>query len=1085
MEDEIKRVTTLLSPTEDGRIKDIKQKLFFFLAYCDTYHDFSSDRPVKGEGKSVSKGDVGNRSEFIKTIITMMEGAESAPFIQLIEELKTNRGYTFENNVCIDFSSLPNSYILNKFSNVTPVGTDGATSESDRSIISNYLYSIHSLPIGTNQQTEYLKKNNFISGVPEAKASLIDIYIPASNYSDGVIPVNLIKFFKKVFIEYVDKDALKFVEDAASFPRELFGGHLLNFRKIVTTQTKWDPAGLSLSQFEANNTVNKHKVMAPSFLAANGSSAGIDEANLSQNYFNQTTDRLILQDGQVRNINKAGPSVNHLFMHMILEKSTLPELIKNKYKQMIKVSKLDSKKNLVEPLLPGAGNQDAYKDQRLRKLTTSKRTGDYENIHSAIEAGALMITGDEPAFTYAKMNKCPAIYHINTKANHTFKLYIPPPINETERRLKIEENLMTGLILQSLELRTLFGATTEFYKGYLNNLKEVIFSGDILVAGRADLGRLLQAYFIKEINENQEFFNDLKTACKLYKTLTDIDPADIKGYSYADLLQLVESETALVNDLMQRNAEINLSDKMNKIKKKIPSRFTVGASIMSEYYLFKPFDEEQRGEAFLEKNIDGYLVKYNFEPGTFFPEYKYLEGNFEGLARYLRINEKTTNQSLIAKNMRIIIEVLDDFGFNSFDQVNMYLQDNVGDILTEINRLIAPEGGRMHKNTKTTRNIHKLKLSKTKTAKNHTKHYYKSLHSKISRLNPSKIPFGFTPKEYADILVYRIIINNCIHRINMKNNSSKVIEESIKSKVSEEAMLPIQYTVQTAGELSKHIELHNYCVYLYTNSIEPFLKKHLFTDRTPSQTPRSVHQNFMLSVIGGSFLEDLEVLLGDIIGSPTFTSLDTSSSLGLFHGMIETASIAITSIFKKIYKSYLIPTSIIKIARETGKKGDVTAQSIINGYTYYINKEKYNDDFFNYVTDICIFLNNTIIYRRNGFNLERDAVEQEINTIIDHHPEEILSEETVNELRRFLEKYVKFAINDYIEFGDFEAAEARAAERAAEGAAAAAEDDGEDDDSAEAPEGEGGSFHIKPRIRRRKRNGSPRRLTLRNSLKHK
>ena len=1063
---EIRRVTTLLSPTEVGRLKDLKQKLFFFLAYCDTYHDFSSDRPVKGEGKSVTKGDVGNRSEFVKQMITIMEGDQSAPFIQLIDELRTKKGCTFENNVCIDFSLLPTSNILNKFSNdIPPAGDDGVVPESDREIISNYLYDIHSLPIRTNQQTEYFKKNNFIGGIPEAKASLIDIYIPASNYNTSDIPENLIQFFKQVFSQCLEGDVLKFVEDAASFPRELFGGRLHNFRKIITTQTKWDPAGLSLSQFETNNVIKNHNVMAPSFLAEKGSSAAIQEESLSLNYFNQATDRLILEGGQVRNINKAGPSVNHLFMHMILEKPGLLEATKNKYKQMIKVSKLDSKKNLVETLLPGAGNEDADKGQRLRKLTTSKRTGDYENIHSAIEAGALMITGDEPAFTYAKMNKCPAIYHINTNANHTFKLYIPPPLDEEENRQKIQQNLTTSLLLQCLELRTLFGATTDFYKGYLRNIQEVLFSRNILVAGRADLGFLLQAYFIKEFDENRQFFNDLQSACNLYHTLQNINLAEIRGYSYDQLFNLVQEETELVDELNANNTQINLRETMARIKKKIPNRFTVGASIMSEYYLFKPFDEGQRGEAFLEHVNNGTHVKYTFEPGTFFPEYKYLEGNFEGIARYLRINEKTANESLKAKNQKIIKEVINEFGFNDFADVYTYFNNNIVPINTEITTLLAAQGGRMPKNMHSiTRNIHKLTETKTKTAKNHTKNYYKSLHSKISRLSHSKIPFGFTPKEYADILVYRIIINNCIHRINMKNGHSKIIKESVMSQ----AMIPKQYAVQTAGNLSGHMELHNYCVYLYTNSIEPFLKKHLFTERINAGgaqvelTTRSVHRNILFSIVGGSYFEDLEVLLGDIVGSPTFISLGRGGSPRLFHNMIETATIAITSIFTKLNKSYSKNDSSINVARETAAFGDqpINVSELIAAYNHYTNLEIYDDRFFYYISYTCMFLNNIIIYHDAGFYWKRPNIEQSLNNIIDNDEEAILSDANHNGIWDLLNIYVKFAIDDYINFGNFE------------------EHNG-------AMLTEGGSFQIKPKVHRRKRNGSPRRLTLRNSLKHK
>jgi hypothetical protein len=292
----------------------------------------------------------------------------------------------------------------------------------------------------------------------------------------------------------------------------------------------------------------------------------------------------------------------------------------------------------------------------------------------------------------------------------------------------------------------------------------------------------------------------------------------------------------------------------------------------------------------------------------------------------------------------------------------------------------------------------------------------------------------------------------------MKNSHSKGIEESIKSKVSEEAILPIQYTVQTAGELSEHKELHNYCVYLYTNSIEPFLKKHLFTDGT--QTSRSVHQNMLLSIIGGSFFEDLEVLLGDIVGSPTFISMGRGSP-DLFQNTIEIANTAITSIFTKINNSYSKRDSQIRVAIETGQKGalGITTKDFIEQYKSYKNLQTYTDDFFDYVNIICNFLDMNIIYEDSGFDVRRDQVEPLLNNIIDYYAAEDLPADNEG-IWKVLQDYVKYAIDDYIEFGDYEAAAA--------GAAA-----------------EGGSFQIKPRVHRRKTNGSPRRRTLRNSLNYK
>jgi hypothetical protein len=1099
----IQRVTTLLSPGADDTLQAIKKKLFFLLAYCDTYHDFSNDRPVKGEGKSVSKSDVGmHRSDYVKWMIRAMEGAQAEQFVRLIGELRPARGLTFENNVGREFSSLPASYILNEFPGPTTDAeraaaqeNGGANDMTDRGKIRNYLYKIHSLPPGSNQQYQCLKKEHF-AAIPEAKSSLIEINIPAANYSTGTVPANLIAFLQAVFPQCRDGEVLKFVEDAASFPRELFTGRLGQFRKIVTTQTKWDPAGLSLSQFEANMARSVHNVMAPSFLAAEGSTAAIAPAALLLNYFNQGNDTLIRPGEAPRNITKAGPSVNHLFMHMIIEKEGLPELTKNKYKQMIKVSKLDSKKNLVETAFPDAGTGNtAARGTRLRKLTTSKRTGDYENIHSAIEAGALMFTGDEPAFTYAKLNQCPAVYHINTKAAHLFKLYIPPPADPAVNARKIQENLTTGLLLKCLELRNTFGATAAFYTGFLRNLKDVVFSANIYVAGSDEVGRLLQKYFINEFRENREFFAELKNACAVYRTLNITTPeATLRTYTYEQLNQLVTQEAALVAGIQGRNQD--LISKMEMIKRKIPSRFTGSPSSPADFNLFREFTAGESGEAFLHNFMPKPVGspqnsgKYHIEPGTFFPEYKYIENNFEGIARYLRINARTENAVLRAKNNRIIQEVLDDFGIASIPGEGT-LADDIRSVRDEIEALVAPVGGRIHRNTAT--QVKRRSNSKTRTAKNHTSaQYYNTLHSKISRLPASDVPFDFTPSEYADILVYRIMINNCIHTINMREGHSKLIapmetiripeqEDILISKYPEYQDMPQE--IQSGGALSDHRELHEYCVYLYTNSIEPFLRKHLFTDRIniaeaggaggagARYTPEIVHHNILLSIVGGSYFEDLEVLLGDIVGSPEFAYLGRHGSAHLFNGMIDIANIAITGIFTKIQTSYGTPTYFIKLASHEGAvPGGIQVnlqRDIIDVYTAYMNKLTYDDTFFTYVTNICSFLLNIILHDKTAV-IPREEIEPKLNDIIDklHIGDAPLSTETVRALWPHLQNYMKYAINDYMDFGNFGGGgEAPARGAAAEPGGGAA--------------GHGGSFKIKPRVQRRKRNGSPRRKSLR------
>ena len=1089
----IQPVTTLLSPKAGDPIANLKKKLFYFIAYCDTFHDFSSDRPVKGEGKSVSKSDIGmHRSDFVKWMIRTMEGDQAEPFIRLIEKLRPQSGYTFENNVGREFSLLPTSYILDKFTGPNPTNPEqlrleldrgGANDMTERGRIRNYLYEIYSLPPGSNQQYQCLKKDNFADpAIPQAKSSLIEINIPAAIYSTGVVPGNLIAFLGTVFPQCRlggQGTPIKFVEDAASFPRELFGGMLGHFKKVITTQTKWDSAGLSLSQFDENSIPTVNNVMAPSFLAARGSASDISGGALVLNYFNQSNDTLFREGEDPKRITKPGPSVNHLFMHMIVEKDGLPDALKMKYKQLIRVSRFDSKKNLVEPLLAAAGEAEPIaKGQRLRKLTTSKRTGDYENIHSAIEAGALMFTGDEPAFTYAKLNKCPAVYHVNTNASHVFKLYIPPPPNPEDNERKIRENLTTGLLLQCLELRNTFGATAAFYKGYLKNLKNVVFSGNITVAGSAEVGRLLQLYFIKEFDANNEFFKELKKACDIYKNLNIISPeAVIRDYNYEQLKELVDRESLLIPGIAERNQAIKFSNIMALIKKKIPSRFTGSVSSPADYKLFRPFEEEERGDGFLVRAG----IKYALEPGTFFPEYKHVESNFEGIARYLRLNTKTANPSLIAKNNRIIQEALAEFEIDAIPQVGQ-LDATIAQKFAEIDTLVRQAGGRFFNGTKLTRKknipgrkkiterkkilgrkklpVRKyINIDETSAYKHgYTEEYYSSLYLKILSLPASNIPFGFTPKEYADIVLYRIMINNCIHKINMKyENSTPGIPE-----VND--MSPPNIPRESSKLLADKGDIYKYCSSLYTNSIEPFLRKHFFTDMLEAgeYTPERIYQNILLSIVGGSYFEDLEVVLADIISSPDFAYLAPSQSSHNYKIMVDTASVTLRTIFTKIHLSHANPMYDIRLRFDDNC---VSALNIIKeNFDTHRKLEIYTDNFFKYIYYLCLFLNNSIAHDKEKTVVSREVCEAAFNPIIQNDAP--LSIELVKSLMPSLENYVKYAINDYVDFGNFSGG----GEGPAASAAAAAQ--------AAAAAGHGGSFQMKPRIRRRKRNGSPRRKSL-------
>ena len=116
-------VTTLLSSTiplnigiPEGVTDKIRFFLFFLIAYCDTFHDFSSNRPIKGEGKSVSKEDVGNRADFVKNIIKQMEPEIQEYIIKNWEKYSSLEGFYMTN-----IRSSRSNFIQGKKNNNKPI----------------------------------------------------------------------------------------------------------------------------------------------------------------------------------------------------------------------------------------------------------------------------------------------------------------------------------------------------------------------------------------------------------------------------------------------------------------------------------------------------------------------------------------------------------------------------------------------------------------------------------------------------------------------------------------------------------------------------------------------------------------------------------------------------------------------------------------------------------------------------------------------------------------------------------------------------------------------------------------------------
>lgn len=1114
-------IDTLLSPTLPAEA-EWKRYLFYMIAYCDTWHDFSKERPLEGEGRSVSKTDVPDRPAFVMSIIEEM----NSEFIskQIIEALKPGRGFSFENNVGKEFLRATDNIILGKIPDV-----------AIRTNIENYIKGLFTITeLKDTNQYEYLSLSNFNSevSVPPKESSLIEITIPASVYSAGTVPDNIIKFLRILYPESTEgyvlgsgpphTGPLRFIEDAASFPRELFTGKLGNFKKVVTTQTRWDPAGLSMSGFEGNTIPTNEKVIAPSFLAEYHNSHNITEEELNSYYFDQAKNTLIRPDRGELMITKAGPSVNHIFMHMILEKQGLPDLVKNKYKAMINAAKVESKKNMTLPLDAMAGGVVAeQRAERLRKLAASKRSGDYENIHSAIRTKAIMFTGDEPAFTYGVLNKCRMIYHVNTRGTHTFKVFIPPPEDENDLKAQKLKTRRNGLILEASELLKIFGATTRFYNEYLTNISTVLFSKlPVSVCGDPEVGRILQMYFVNELLNEKPFFEQLRKACKLYEKL-GIPPITYDGLLQMDveaLEKVVADEKARIGGIYEEGT--TLLNKINEIRKKVPLRFTVLGQNRCNPLKATIFEELQ-GAKLGSEFISVGEVKYALIPGSMFPEYKYLEGNLSGIARLKKINARTTNPGLLNKNKKLIAETLDSLDISFIptqDQINAVKPDIIRIIDALLLEFPPAVGGRIPGQ----KNRRNKKMS------------YEEIYKKLLYTEKSELPFDFTPKEYADAFIYRYIVNDCINKISNDemNSLSKVtvLEEEAENASNpyspdpkrgryDSEPLPLEspllvrqpMLVQSGGDpVPLDDEIKSFCIHLYYNSIEPFLRKYSFNDARLSSS--DVTNNLLRSAVTGSLFEDLEVLLEEICGSPTFTKeyIVNKRSLALYDNMIIIATSAINSIFKKLKESSGNSNSNIHI-RTSGQGAGIgiLVENIQGIYALYNEPDRIvSDNFFSDMANIYIFLDAQILYDPAIIiNESREEVTKKFNDVFATYNEEAID----NNKKEVLTSYIKFAVKDYIESQNFiedtpdeiaaeqakgmasftriitavattvattAAAKAAEAARAAEAAAAVPEEMSEHSVAPSARGGRRGRYGNMRSRSRYRRNGSPRRKTL-------
>jgi len=958
-----------------------KQYLFYMIAYCDTFHDFAKERKLEGEGRSVSKKDIPDRVGFTLNLIKKMD--TSFPYVdKYFPIINSFKAGTFENNTYAAFTRVLNNPLV--------LNIADATIQAN---IKSYLPSVFSLPANEELKPQDMTEKSF-QNVPPRDSSIIELYMPAVVYGDTTQD-NFIGFLKAAYSDCIDADGtLKFVEDTASFPRNIFTTKLANFKKIITTQTRWDPAGLS--KFEANNYTANSVVSAPSFRSTQISSSPQPTFTSESAYFNQATNTIKYPGNDGISIIKAGPSVNHLFMHMALEGDGVTAQLKEKFKIMIRDAKKDSKKNMVLPLDATAGTA-ASQDMRLRGLTSSKRSGDYENIHSAIQTGSLMFTGDEPAFTYGVMNKCPIAFHSSSSTTgHHFRFYVPPNKDPALAAAAAKKREIISTVVKAAELQRFFGGTDRFYGSFLTNLKTAVFSAPgIAVGARTDVGNLLQVYLAKELELDTDFFNDLVKARALFRNFGDtplasLDKVDIDYLQSKELNKVLTDKLSSVEGLEARNQI--LEAKLADVRKYIPPRFIQNPTTIDAVNgtLFKP---NTTGLPFLVNGAN----KYKLEPGAMFPHFKNLEGNIGGIAKLLIANDKIINQKLKDKNTNMIEGALE-----SLDIEKIPNAATAAAATKRANELIdgwlamPAKGGYMEVNTrkatKRLRNNNNVPVKVNLTRKRirnvpvKVTSKYVTIHEAIKGLDASKIPFKLSPQDYADMIVYRLIINDTILELTPEEPSTpenSIVEMNDPTELQE-------------GGAAMSADMLSYCMDLFNNHIELFFRKHLEDKGTAADMLASV----LRSIVGGSFIQDIEQLLMEIAGSPEFPG---DANAALYEGMKTNAAAVLNGIFDKLVTSYNDPKAVLKV-NEHHVDGAAFAD-ISRVLTYYSTTPIVKDAFFPDINVILTYLNNLFIVPA-GVAVDRAVAEPALLAV----PDEGAIGDT-----SALQNYVKYALNDYLE----------------------------------------------------------------------
>ena len=651
---------------------ELKKRVYFRIFYyilgrLDTIHDFSSERTTETNDTCLSLG-IKPKDRMLFILKGILR--RSDPLLKMADiyaELNTRPGKTFEHKMFSTFTDLLIiDRILDKVDDIlfSNLGA-GYTKLDFISTIKEYLYNeVYQLTPGTTLQQEIIQNGDiyFKSSRQTLSSSIFEINIPAIVYTPEW-QANLIGFIKATYPQCLvnrgdTASPLKIVEDASAFPKSLFTNAVQNLRQFVklnAPQTHWDPAGFhnfpDKKLTSHLDLIAGTKWGAPSFSCSrdlNNPATIKAHFNSQKNYFELDATRKnnleldIMPHVSPSKINiTAGPSVNHLFMHMVLHANSnkLNEVTRGKAddifreaKRMINCANRALKsshgiKNITLPL-----KEIADKAAYIRELETSKMSGDHEDKNAALFNDAVLWCGDEPLFCACVLDKVPAVYVRRPGPSIILRFYVPPPASaEESQQIKIQ-NDVKKCIHMALEYNKIFRNSDYVYIPFIESIKTVM-RNEITIDGHAFLGNILKYVILKSFLEKDlKKLRELKEANNLLKgpgKLPELLNAYTQGaYKTGDITN--ERLSALAKDLQGKlqskvegqitSADISLLDtKIHDQLVDIPRVFnktTTGISKL-DYSLFTESNRGSMLPLFMsggkgwDMNTNGLFTYYN------------------------------------------------------------------------------------------------------------------------------------------------------------------------------------------------------------------------------------------------------------------------------------------------------------------------------------------------------------------------------------------------------------------------------------------------------------------------------------------